>query len=101
MIPNPTVPRRVLRLLLAAGGVLLAGVATSGALAALLGLLGDSAGCRGLSWVAVALAVALLTDLICLVFALALYVLSERAAPEAGEGNAQQEGAFFSEEPRP
>lgn len=96
---NPTVPRWVLRVLLVAGALLLAAVATAGALAALVGLLGDTAGCRGLSWVAVGLAVALLADLICLLFALAAYVLSDRSAREAVDESASQQGPFSPEEP--
>lgn len=99
-MPYPMFPRWVLRALLAAGVVLLAGVATSGALAALVGLLGDDAGCRVLSWVAVVLAVALVTDLVCLVFALAFYVLSEPWAIEPEEGHVTQEGGISAGEAR-
>lgn len=98
----PTVPCWVLRLLLATGILLLAGVATSGGLAALVGLLGDAAGCRGLSWVAMGLSAALLADLICLLFALALYVLSQRPAPESpDEDSVEEEGGFSAQEPQP
>lgn len=95
----PTVPRWVLSCLLATGLVLLAGAATSGTLAALVGLLGDSVACRGLSWAAVALAVVLLTDLVCLVFALAVRALGEPSAFEPSEQPLAHEAEVLPEEP--
>jgi|GEM_PF-4536328 len=96
----PVVPRWVVSCLLAGGVVLVAGAATSGALAALLGLLGDSAACRGLSWVAVVLALALVTDLVCLIFALALHALAQPPTFEESEEHEAQPADVLPEEPQ-
>ncbi len=97
----PTIPRWVLSGLLAVGVVLLAAAATSGALAALVGLLGDSAASRGLGWAALGLAAALVTDLICLVFAVTLHILAHPAPVEEFQKGAGQQGSLFQEEPGP
>ncbi|MCR4414788.1 MAG: hypothetical protein NUV77_20415 [Thermoguttaceae bacterium] len=80
-MPQPTVPRAVLVLLMVVGLVLVTAVAAFAALAALVALMGDAAGWRGLAWVAVGLGGLFLVDLVCLVFALAWNAANESEGP--------------------
>ncbi len=79
------VPRRWLFLLTALALVLWIGVAVIEALAMVLAAMGDAVGGHVVGWIAVAAAVPLVVDLICLVLALAVNALADSGEPPEGE----------------
>jgi hypothetical protein len=78
------VPRRWLLVMTGLALVLWIGVAVIEALAMVLRAMGDAAGGRVVGWIALAVAVPLVVDLICLILALAVNALADSEEPPEG-----------------
>jgi len=80
------IPRRLLFVLTGLAVVLWIGVAMIEALAMILGAMGDAAGSQVVGWIALATAVLLAVDLICLILALAINALADSDEPPDSSG---------------
>jgi len=78
------IPRRLLFVLTGLAVVLWIGVAMIEALAMILGAMGDAPGSHVVGWIALATAVLLAVDLICLILALAINALADSDGPPEG-----------------